>query len=379
MKVVPFNHPAWIEIDIGQFKKNLQIIKRHIGTKTKLCLPIKANAYGHGLVTIAQAAVAEQVDYLGVSCLQEGIILRQAKIKTPILVLGAVHAEQIDQLIAYDLEFTISSNFKAVMVAEVCSKLNKQAKVHLELDTGMNRTGVRSETATQVLDYLLTNESFILKGVYSHFASADEPGKPFTNLQIQKFQDFVTNAGLINNPNVICHLASSAGITYFPESYFDMVRPGLLAFGYTSGTDMPASLSEIKPCLSIKAKVAYFKTVLPDEGISYNHTYITKEMAHVLTIPLGYGDGLRRCLSNKGSILLNGKRYPMVGNICMDQFMVDIGNDSGYVGDIVTIIGKSIDAEITIQEMSKLCNTIAYEILCGFNDRLPRIYLNHET
>lgn len=374
MLEIPFNHPAWIEIDLVQFKNNLLAIKQHIGPNIKLCLPVKANAYGHGLIPIAHTAVAAKVNYLGVSCLQEGILLRRSNIKIPILVLGAIHVEQIQDFIDYDLEFTISSLYKAKLVAMACADVNKQVKVHLEVDTGMNRTGVRIETAPDLLNYMRDQSCFIIKGVYSHLATADELDNTFANMQVRNFTDFLNKYDLKDNPEIICHIANSAGLAYLPESHLDMVRPGLLAFGYYPRVDILNKITGIKPFLSIKAKVSYFKKVWMGEGISYNHTYTVRDNINLLTIPLGYGDGLRRSLSNKASVLLNGKRYPIVGNICMDQFMVDIGQDPGYVGDIVTIVGQDQQEEITIQELSNLCNTIPYEILCGFNNRLPRIY-----
>jgi alanine racemase len=374
---VPYNHPAWIEIDLEQFKKNLVILKEFIGPKVKLCMPVKANAYGHGLIPIAQAAVAAQVDCLGVSCLQEGALLRQANLKLPILVLGAIHSEQIAAFIQHDLEFTVASLFKAKLVAQECKLLKQKVKIHLEIDTGMNRTGMRIDTAAKVLEYIRTEPCFELKGVYSHLATADEQDNPFLMLQFKTFMQFIEEYNLLNDNQVICHLANSAGVAALPDTHLDMIRPGILAYGYHPFAQMPAGLNAIKPCFAIKAKVAYFKTVLAGQGVSYNHTYTAERNAHVLTIPVGYGDGLRRSLSNKGAVLLNGKRYPMIGNICMDQFMVDIGDDPGYVGDTVTIIGRSQQENIPIEEHSNLCSTITYEILCGFNNRLPRLYLSN--
>lgn len=376
---VPFNHPAWIEIDLAQFKTNLRVIKQHIGPHTKLCLPVKANAYGHGLIPMAQAAVEAKVDYLGVSCLQEGILLRKANIQIPILVLGAIHHEQIQDFITHDLEFTVASLFKAKLVAEQARILQKQVKVHLEVDTGMHRTGVRVDTAPAVLDFMRTHPCFEVKGVYSHLATADDPHHPFSNTQTNEFLNFIVDNNLRDDQAIICHLANSAGVACMPETHLDMVRPGLLAFGYYPRADIPESLRAIKPCFAIKAKVAYFKSVPQGKGVSYNHTYTTPSNVNLLTIPVGYGDGFRRSLSNKGSIVLNGVRYPIVGNVCMDQFMVDIGQNSGYVGDIVTLIGKEANVEVSIQEHSSLCSTIPYEILCGFNNRLPRIYNDSEA
>lgn len=369
-------HPAWIEINLAQFKQNLLTIRNYLAPNKKLCLPVKANAYGHGLIPISQAAVEVGIDYLGVSCLQEGKLLRQANIKVPILVFGAIHVEQIAELIEYDLEFTIASHFKARMVAKSCQDVQKTAKVHLEVDSGMQRTGVQLATAHETLAYLNSQPCFILKGVYSHLATADDPHNAFARLQSDAFIAFLREYDLLDNPDVICHLANSSGFACMPETHLDMVRPGLLSFGYMIRKDIPEQLQLIKPFLEIKAKVAYFKRVSVNTGISYNHTYSTTDQSHILTIPIGYGDGLRRCLSNKGAVLLAGKRYPMVGNICMDQVMVNIHHDSGYVGDVVTIVGRDADEEITIEEMSALCDTIPYEILCGFNDRLPRYYNN---
>ncbi|HSX19797.1 MAG TPA: alanine racemase [Gammaproteobacteria bacterium] len=376
MTALPFNHPAWVEVNLAQFKQNIKIIKNFIGPNKKFCLPIKANAYGHGLVNIAHAACEEGIDYLGVACLQEGKLLRAANIQVPILVFGAIHIEQVPDLIAHDLEFTIASHYKARMVAEACKQLDKTVKVHLELDTGMQRTGVRPSTAPSVLDFMAEQECFEIKGIYSHFATADDLEHPFAQTQIAVFRDFVQQHRFLDNPHVICHLANSAGVAAFPESHFDMVRPGGLVFGCLPFARdlMPEALRAIQPCMAIKAKVAYYKNVPGGTGIGYSHTYISKQQSNILTIPLGYGDGLRRSLSNKGQILHNGKRYPIVGNICMDQFMVDCGADPGYVGDVVTLIGKDNDQEITIEEMSQLCATHPYEILCGFNDRLPRLY-----
>lgn len=376
---IPYNHPAWVEIDLVQFANNLRILKSYIGTTVKICLPVKSNAYGHGLVEISRVAVAEKVDYLGVSCLQEGIILRQSGIDIPILVLGAIHSEQIPAFIEYDLEFTIASSFKAKLVAAECKLLQKTVKVHLEIDTGMNRTGVRVDKAEEVLEYLRSDSCFRICGVYSHFATADEPNNPFTQQQSTAFMQFIQQQGLDTDPNVICHIANSAGLATAPETHLDMVRPGILAYGYYPLQNMPVALQDIKPCFAVKAKVSYFKTVLQGQGVSYNHTYIAQSNAHLLTIPVGYGDGLRRYLSNRGRVLLNGKPYPMVGNICMDQFMVDIGDAAGYVGDLVTIIGNDHDNSINIEEHSKLCETITYEILCGFNNRLPRLYISDKT
>jgi alanine racemase len=360
-------HPSWIEIDLKQFRKNISIIRKHIGSSL-FCLPVKANAYGHGLCDIGKAAEDAGIDYLGVAHLQEGIKLRNAGVTLPILVLGAIHEDQIDDLIDYNLEFTISSKFKAELVAE--KSQGRKCRVHLEVDTGMQRTGVRPDTARVLLPYLKSLKNLEVVGIYSHLATADKPQDPLALKQIQAFQELIQD---FKDIPLIRHLANSGGTAYFPEAHLDMVRPSLITFGYLP-EPCPVSLLDIAPCFSLKAKVSYFKVVKPGEGISYGHSFITNKQTRIVTIPVGYGDGYRRSLSNRGSVLIRGKRFPICGTICMDQFMVDVGDQEVFVGDEVVLIGKQGDQEITLKEVAQLCDTIPYEILCLLNERIPRIY-----
>lgn len=357
------SHPSWIEVDLAQFKKNISIIRNFIGDKL-FCLPIKANAYGHGLCSIGRAAEEAHVDYLAVAHLQEGIELRRAGVTLPILVLGAIHEDQIVDLLHYNLEISISSIFKARLVAEVCHKTNKTCKIHIEVDTGMQRTGVRPETAKELFLYAQKAGCFEIRGVYSHLARADVPNDPFTHHQIETFRALLAGFG---GHSFIAHLANSGGVLFYPESHFDMVRPSFLTFGYHS-------LPEIAPCFSLKTKISYFKVVEAGQGISYGHSHVTSQKTRIVTLPIGYGDGYRRCLSNRAEVLIRGNRYPVVGAICMDQCMVDIGEAEAFVGEEVVLIGRQGDGEIPLEEIAALCDTIPYEILCSFNDRLPRIY-----
>lgn len=374
MNNIPYCHPAWIEIDCAQFKNNIAHIRKKIGEHTLLCLPVKANAYGHGLIPLAQAAESFGVNYLAVSCLQEGIMLREASIATPILVMGAIHENQIYELIKHELDITVASAFKAQLIAQVCEDRKIKARVHIEVDTGMRRTGMRVETAYNVLLQMQNHPFIEVVGIYSHLATADKKEDCQTQEQIALFAEFKEKAEKIFDKKVLFHLANSGGIVYYPESYFDMVRPGLLAFGYYPGcceNDVPG----IQPFFSLKAKISYFKVVDEGQGISYGHLYKTKKSSRIVTIPVGYGDGFRRALSHKAHVLIRGKRYPIVGSICMDQLMVDIGLDEAYVGDEVVLVGHQGSENITINEIASFCDTIPYEILCGFNQRLPRIFI----
>jgi alanine racemase len=364
-------HPSWIEIDLKQLKKNIGIIQSHIGNSL-YCLPAKANAYGHGLKKIGQTAEEAGIDYIAVAHLQEGIALRESNVRLPILVLGAIHEDQILDLINFNLEFTISSTFKADLVAEKCKKKWQKCGVHIEVDTGMQRTGVRPSTATSLFTHLKKLPCFEIKGIYSHLATADRPNDPFALKQIESFLSLVEQPPFLGSP-ILRHIANSGGTAFFPQAHLDMVRPTLMTLGYLP-PEAPKSLSDIKPCFSLKTKVSYFKVVEQGTGVSYGHSYVTSEKTRIVTVPVGYGDGYRRCLSNQGSVLIRGKKFPIVGTICMDQFMVNVGQSEVRVGDEVVLIGKQGDEEITLEEIAKLCQTNSYEILCGFNDRMPRIY-----
>lgn len=368
-----YAHPTWIEIDLKQFKKNIALIRSYIGSSL-FCLPVKANAYGHGLTSMAKASEEAGVDYLAVAHLQEGVELRLAGIKIPILVLGAIHEDQIVDLIHFDLDFTISSKFKADLVAKECQSIKKKCRVHMEVDTGMQRTGVRCETAPSLFEHLKKLGCFEVVGVYSHFATADIPKHPFTKEQMQAFNQLFQHP-LLAEAKLIRHIANSGGVAYLQNSHLDMVRPSLLTFGYL-GEQVPAPLNEVAPCFSLKAKISYFKVVGAGKGISYGLSYTTARDTRIVTVPLGYGDGFRRALSNKGSVLIRGKKFPIVGTVCMDQFMVDVGQNEVYVGDEVVMIGKQANEELSLLEMARLCDTIPYEVLCLFNDRIPRIYLS---
>jgi alanine racemase len=363
MKEAP--HPAWIEIDLSQFRSNLAAIRRRIGSSL-LCFPIKANAYGHGLVPMGKAAEGAGVDVIAVSCLSEGVALRKANVSCPILVLGAIHEDQIDDLIDFELEFSISSRFKAELVAEKCR--GRQCRIHIEVDTGMHRTGMRPETAYEVFQEIKRQPCFLIRGIYSHLATSDEPNHPFVFKQIEAFEQLRQKIG---REKTLWHLANSGGVCFYPSSHFDMVRPGLLCYGLVpDGREDP----EIRPFFSLKARVSYFKVVGPGRGISYGHLYTTKRQTRIVTVPVGYGDGYCRSLTNRTSVLIRGRRYPAAGRICMDQFMADIGNEEAYVGDVATLIGRDGKEEISIWDLSQLTESDPREILCRFNERIQRIY-----
>jgi len=358
-------HPTRILVSRTKFINNLQTIRKNLSKNTLLCLPVKANAYGHDISLISKLA-EQYVDYLAVANLEEGVALRRDGISKNILVFGAFYAEQITNLIKYNLEISISSLYKAKLVEEYCRNNNCQAKIHLKIDTGMNRIGISMSSARTLVDYVSNNPAFILVGIYSHFASSDS-NQEFTAKQFHDFLQIVEHTKSKNH-GVIAHIANSAAMVNYPEMHLDMVRPGILSYGYNGDVNYP-----VEPVMSLVSKIVYYKRVKANTGISYNHTYHTADTSNMVTIPIGYGDGYRRGLSNKSYILLHGKKYPIVGNICMDLLMVNLGNDSGYVEEDVVLLGRSGSESITADDLAKYLDTISYEILTGFTSRIPRI------
>lgn len=366
-----------IEIDTGIFKNNLQAIRTHlnlISPKTKFCLPVKADAYGHGLIPMALLA-EPFVDYYGVASMHEGALLRNSGIIKPILVFGAFSDADIPGLVKNNLEITVSSKFKAESLTKFCDERNLTCNVHIKVDTGMGRVGVRVDSAKDLIDFVNNNPTLILTGLYSHLACSEEKDRIFTLHQLTEFAHIVTYVKMVN-PSIICHIANSGAVCYYPNSYLDMVRPGILSYGYFPGENVTSCfLSQIKPCYTLKSQVVYFKTMGKNLSISYNRTYFTNNFTRVVTIPIGYGDGYRRALSNIGNVIIRGKKYTISGTICMDMLMVDIGQESkSYVGDEVILIGNQGNETIYLEDVAEKCGTNVYEILCGFTSRVPREY-----
>jgi len=368
-------HPTTIIIDSENLKNNLRAIRQSIGEKVKICLPVKANAYGHGIQGTSK--IAEPfVDYLAVACLKEGIFLRNIGILKPILVLGAIDEEEIPGLIKNNFEITISSLYKAKLVSDFCHKMGKICKVHIKVDTGMNRIGIKAKNAPALIDFILSDKNFELTGIYSHMAESEIADKSFTFSQIEAFRKIAVYTKS-KKADIICHLANSGGLCYFPESYFDMIRPGILSYGYFPGAKITiAPLNQIKPCFTLKTKVVYFKTIEQGESVSYNRRYKADSLTRIVTLPIGYGDGYRRALTNKGSALIRNNKYTIAGTVCMDMTMVNLGsNGTAYVGEEAVLIGKQGSNEITLEEVAEICDTNCYEVLSGFNERIPRVYI----
>jgi alanine racemase len=365
--------PTRIRIDLDALTHNLRALRAHAGVPVMAI--IKANAYGHGLVPCGLHLQAQGVEQLGVAFLEEGVALRRAGVTVPILVMGGIFGPQASALIAHDLEITVSSIAKLRQVEAAAEAAGKRAIVHLKIDTGMERIGVHSYHAGPFIEAAVASRWCTLKGVYSHLACADDPGSAMTAQQIARFLEACAHFERIGAPVPIRHLANSGGVLHYPDSHLDMVRPGIALYGELPDPAARATVA-LRPVLSLVSQVVYFKVVPAGQPVSYGATWAPRVDTRVVTIPIGYGDGWPRALSSKGEVLVRGRRQPMVGRVCMDQFMVDIGpGGTAYNEDEVVLIGAQDGQAIRCEDVATAAGTIPYEILVNLNTRIPRDYV----
>ena len=368
--------PTHVEINLDQLTANYLAIQEHVGRA--LVMPIlKANAYGHGLLAIAQHLEGLGVPYFGVAYLEEGLLLRQAGIRTPILVLGGILDNQIPLFLQNNLTLTASSVEKLGQIETAAAQLGLRAKVHLKIDTGMERIGVHYYNAHQLFEAALACQQaqVEIEGVYSHFANGDAADLSHAHLQLERFLTalrFYEERGI--PPPRLRHMANSGGILQLPQAHLDMVRPGILLYGVYPSAEAKRTVA-VRPALSWKSRVVYFKVVKPGHPVSYGSTWQSEVLTRVVTVPVGYGDGYFRALSNQAQVLIHGRRYPVIGRVCMDQLMVNIGWDSAYNGDEVVLVGQSGEEAIAVEDLAVWANTIPYEILTNINTRVPRVYV----
>lgn len=365
--------PTRIVVDLDVLGGNLRAIRARVGVPVMAI--VKANAYGHGLVPVAHHLQAQGVEQLGVAFVEEGMALRRAGITVPILVLGGILGRQVGQLIQHDLEITVSSLDKLRKVEAAAERLGRKAVIHLKIDTGMERIGVHSYSCGPMIEAAVASTWCTVKGVYSHLACADDPASAMTALQLERFLEACAHFERIGAPMPIRHLANSGGVLHYPETWLDMVRPGIMLYGVLPDPDAHRTV-DVKPALSLISQVVYFKTVLAGHPVGYGATWAPPRDTHIVTVPIGYGDGYPRALSNCGEVLIRGQRRPIVGRLCMDQFMVDLGPDgTAYVEDDVVLIGTQGDETISVEDVAGRAGTIGYEILTRLNERVPREYV----
>ena len=365
--------PTTAVVDLGALARNVAAVKRRVGRAQVMGI-VKANAYGHGLVRTSQALIDAGVDQLGVAFLEEGIRLRRAGITEPILVLGGIIGNQIVHFLDYDLAITASSPFKLAQIEEIAAARNKRARVHLKVDTGMERIGIHWDTADALYEAAIRAEHCDIEGVFSHLASSDSADPTYTRLQLERFEESTSFFERRSVPTPTRHLANSGAVLAHEATFFDMVRPGLILYGVYPSPHVPRSVA-LEPVLSLQTRVVYFKVVRAGSPVSYDSTWAPPADTRVVTLPVGYGDGYPRRLSGRAEVLIAGKRRPVVGRITMDALMVDIGADgTAYNGDPVVLLGRQGDEAIAVEQIAEWLDTIPYEVLTSINTRVPRYY-----
>lgn len=364
---------TFVEVNLSQLSRNLQAIRAKV-SPAKIMIVVKANAYGHGLTEVARY-LGPQVDYIGVAVLEEGILLREIGVQAPILVLGGIWGNQIPAYLENDLTLTAPSVERLEQIDQAAEALGKKARVHLKVDTGMERIGVHYYNARTLQEAALNCRHVEVEGIFSHFANADAADLSHARLQLERFNEVLRFYEKHSLPVPLRHMANSGGILQLPESYFDMVRPGILFYGVYPSPEVSRTV-EVKPALAWKSRVVYFKVTQPGHPVSYGSAWQSDHNVRIVTVPVGYGDGYFRSMSNKAQVVIHGKKYPQVGRVCMDQIMVNIEQDSAFNGDEVILIGEAENSVcVTVQELAEWADTIPYEILTNINTRVPRIYI----
>jgi len=364
--------PTRVEVDLNTIKENYQKIKEHVDN-CKIMPILKANAYGHGLLRIAQLFEELNSDYLGVAVVEEGILLREKGINIPILVLGGVWGNQIPLFLKHNLTITASSIDKLNQIDDTAGQMKVKAKVHLKIDTGMERIGVHYYNVEKFLDAAYECKNIEVEGIYSHFANSDVSDLTYAKLQLERFQEVLNFFEKRSIETPLRHVSNSGAILQLPKANFDMVRPGIMLFGVYPTKEVNKTV-EIKPALTWKSLVVYFKVIKPNHPVGYDLTFTTDHNIRAVTIPVGYGDGYLRSMSHKAEVLIRGKRFPVIGTISMDQIVANIENESAYNEDEVILLGIDGKNSITCEDLADWAGTNPYEILTNINTRVPRVY-----
>lgn len=358
-------------IDLGAISRNIAEIRKKIGNKRGLMAVVKADGYGHGAVEVSRAALRSGADFLGVALPEEGQQLREAGIEAPILVVGLIQPEEAYKVVKFQLSQAVASVELLEALNHEASKVSTWISVHVKLETGMGRIGVKPEDAVSFVRKVKSFKNLNLEGLFSHFSSADEKDKTFSERQLQLFDQVIGNLQLAGIEVPKKHIANSAAILDLPQSYYDIVRPGIMIYGLYPSREVSHSI-ELKHAMTFKTKISEVKVVPPGTPISYGRTFITKKKTTVATLPVGYADGYNRLLSNHGEVLVKGRRAPVIGTICMDMCMVDASSvEDIRPGDEVILFGE----ELPVDEIAAKIGTINYEVVCGVNKRVPRIYI----
>ena len=367
---------TWAEIDLDHLTHNFEVIRRHVGDKVKLLGVVKADGYGHGAVEIAKRLEQLGAGYLAVSNIDECEELRDSGVTLPILMLGFTPADQTARILQLHMTQAVQSYAIAKEFSDRAVALGGKMTVHIKLDTGMGRIGMQpTDESIEEIKKIYSLPNIEINGIFTHFACADEEDKTSCNNQKKKYLDFVGKLDKAGVEIPIKHMCNSAGIIEFDDNFLDMVRSGIMTYGLYPSEEVDRSKLELHPALELKSHIAYIKSVGPGFTVSYGSTFTSKSNMRIATVPVGYGDGYPRALSNKGKVLIHGKFANIIGRVCMDQFMVDVTDiPEAKQGDEVTLIGKDQDNVITVEDVADNAHSFNYEFCCGINRRVPRVY-----
>lgn len=364
----------WAEIDIDALKQNFSNIRKKLKSETKIMSVVKADAYGHGYYECCKALTEAGTDAFAVATFDEAMQIRRAGFVTPILILGAVSADDFPRLAEFDIMPNIFSFSDAKTLSQIAKKAGKTVKIHIKIDTGMSRLGFLAEEDETVSEIVKISKlsNIEINGIFSHFACADEENPDYTNIQFKRFMGLTNRLEEKGVKIPIKHIANSAAIMMYPEMQLDMVRPGIILYGYYPSDEVDKGRLSIKPVMNLKARVSLVKELDAGVGISYGKEYITDKKTKIATVPIGYADGYIRTLAKNAKMEAGGHLAPVVGRICMDQCMIDVTNVNNIkIGDEVTIFGSG---QITADNVSKWMGSISYEVLCLVAKRVPRFY-----
>jgi alanine racemase len=384
--VVTLNHatvvedvlrPTQVEVNLTRLADNFRALQA-AARGARVMGVLKANAYGHGMLRVAEQIVTAGADILGVAFLEEGILLRRHGIDVPILVLGGIIGNQVPLFLEHDLTLTASSIDKLSQIEAAAAAASVRARVHLKIDTGMERIGVHYYSAEKLLEASLRCRHTTIEGIYSHFANADAEDLSHARLQLERFLEVVSFYERRSLPMPVRHMANSAALARLPQSCLDLVRPGILLYGI-SPSPFVTGIVPVRPALAWKTRVVYFKVVRGGDPVGYGSTWTPDHPVRLVTVPVGYGDGYSRSLSNRAFVLIRGRRYPIVGSVCMDQAMVNLEQGKAYNGDEVVLVGEDGSESITAEDLAAWAGTIPYEILTGINTRVPRVYVRDDS
>ena len=369
--------PLTVGIHLNALKANFQKIRQFVDPSTQILPIIKADAYGHGAVSVAQTLESFNIFGFGVASVPEGIRLREQKIQSPIIVMGPLLKDHLYDIIHHHLTPVISHK-------DILHQLLAQLPVgtqpfpfHLKIDTGLHRLGFDGKEALAIISSLSSTPSVRLQGLLTHFADADNPDPNLTNQQLNQFQAFIKETKNQGIEVPLFHMANSAGILFHPTSHLDMVRPGIMLYGYMPGTETDSPPLQLQPVMHAKTYIAHLRSLEPGEVVGYNALFRTRRLSQIAVLPVGYTHGFPRRLTGIGHVLIHGTPAPIIGKICMDMMMVDVTDISHpIIGEEVVLLGKQEEREITAQDYANWLNTIPYEILCGIGGKANRTYLS---